>query len=167
MMGVSFFKQLISFILPISALLIVPYLIEPNLTTSTGLLVAVGIFFLSIGLVVLTLTISMFIRIGRGTLAPWSPTQELITTGVYGHVRNPMLSGVIITLLGESMMLSSFNILVWAIIFLVINSLYFKLSEEPGLQQRFGEEYREYRKNVPMWIPRLTRWAPASRQSGS
>jgi protein-S-isoprenylcysteine O-methyltransferase Ste14 len=38
------------------------------------------------------------------------------------------------------------------------NHIYFVYSEEPGLAERFGNEYTEYKKNVPRWIPRLTPW---------
>ncbi|MBT5920444.1 MAG: isoprenylcysteine carboxylmethyltransferase family protein, partial [Alphaproteobacteria bacterium] len=34
------------------------------------------------------------------------------------------------------------------------------LSEEPGLEKRFGETYVRYKENVPRWIPRLTPWQP-------
>jgi hypothetical protein len=33
--------------------------------------------------------------------------------------------------------------------------IYFVLLEEPQLKKKFGEEYREYKKNVPSWMPRL------------
>jgi protein-S-isoprenylcysteine O-methyltransferase Ste14 len=45
-----------------------------------------------------------------------------------------------------------------AFLFFAINHVYFILSEEPGLEKRFGQEYLEYKKNVPRWIPRLKPW---------
>ena len=44
---------------------------------------------------------------GKGTLAPWELTQSLVVEGVYRHVRTPMISGVILVLLGESMLTAS------------------------------------------------------------
>jgi protein-S-isoprenylcysteine O-methyltransferase Ste14 len=32
--------------------------------------------------------------------------------------------------------------------------------EQPVLSERFGEEYDEYRRNVPAWLPRLRPWKP-------
>ena len=32
--------------------------------------------------------------------------------------------------------------------------------EEPGLQRRFGDDYRRYKANVPRWVPRATPWEP-------
>jgi protein-S-isoprenylcysteine O-methyltransferase Ste14 len=40
------------------------------------------------------------------------------------------------------------------VVFVAINQAYFLLSEEPALERRFGESYREYRARVPRWIPR-------------
>jgi protein-S-isoprenylcysteine O-methyltransferase Ste14 len=41
-----------------------------------------------------------------------------------------------------------------------INVIYIPLSEEPGLARRFGDDYLEYKRNVPRWIPRITPWRP-------
>jgi protein-S-isoprenylcysteine O-methyltransferase Ste14 len=55
--------------------------------------------------------------------------------------------------------LGSPTILVTAAIFFAVNATYIPLVEEPGLVERFGDEYRRYRRNVPRWIPRLRPWA--------
>jgi len=114
-----------------------------------------GLFIISIGLYVIIVTISTFIRIGKGTLAPWSPTKKLITGGIYGHVRNPMILGVLTVLIGEAIAILSINIFLWALIFFIINNIFFVLYEEPNLEKKFGNEYLEYKRNVPRWIPRF------------
>lgn len=149
-------KQLFSLILPVTALIIVPLLIEQDLSVSPGIISITGLILIAAGLILLVFTISMFIRIGRGTLAPWSPTQKLVISGVYAYVRNPMISAVFITLIGESFFFHSQNIFIWALIFFIFNTIYFIVSEEPGLEKRFGEEYLVYKTNVPRWIPRFT-----------
>ena len=116
---------------------------------------AIGLHVMLLGLLVMAQTIVTLIRIGRGTLAPWSPTSELVTGGLYAHVRNPMILGVIIVLLGEALVFGSPRILAWAVAVFAINTVYFALFEEPGLERRFGEKYREYKENVPRWIPKL------------
>ena len=70
-------------------------------------------------------------QIGKGTLAPWDATTKLVTEGIYGHTRNPMISGVLVTLLGESILFGSIDILIWFIAFFIGNTLYFRFSEEP------------------------------------
>jgi len=98
-------------------------------------------------------------------LAPWSPTRKLVTNGIYAYVRNPMILGVFIVLIGESLTFHSINIFAWALVFFIINSIYFIVSEEPGLANRFGREYLEYKQNVPRWIPRLNPWMPSQKES--
>ncbi|MDD8017835.1 MAG: isoprenylcysteine carboxylmethyltransferase family protein [Bacteroidota bacterium] len=155
-------NQLGSLILPINALIIIPLLIERNFTIVADMEFAGGMVLVIAGVILLIITISMFIRIGRGTLAPWSPTKNLVIGGVYSYVRNPMITGVAWALLGESLFFHSTALFTWFILFFIINSIYFILSEEPGLAKRFGEEYLEYKRNVPRWIPRLTPWKPKS-----
>ena len=76
----------------------------------------------------------------------------------YAYVRNPMITGIFLILTGEACLLGSYAIGIWTVLFLVINLIYFPLSEEPGLRARFGKEYDTYCKNVPRYIPRLTPW---------
>ena len=68
--------------------------------------------------------------------------------------------GVLIVLLGEALTFLSKNIVIWAGEFFIINIIYFIIYEEPNLEKRFGEEYREYKKHVSMWLPRLTPYYP-------
>ena len=107
------------------------------------------------GLVLFGWCVWLFARIGRGTLSPWDPTLNLVAVGPYRYVRNPMISGVALMLLGQAIFWGSMAIGLWAISFVLINHIYFLLLEEPGLERRFGEDYRIYKTNVPRWIPRL------------
>lgn len=153
-------KQLISFILPITALILVPLYIERNFSIKNLWTLLIGLFIGVIGLYIMTMTISTFIRIGKGTLAPWSPTRKLIIGGMYGYVRNPMIMGVLTVLIGESIAIKSLNIFIWTGIFFVISNIFFVLYEEPNLEKKFGNEYREYKRNVPRWLPRLKPFIP-------
>ena len=119
--------------------------------------------FIGAGLTLMIKTNMLFATIGKGTLAPWTPTQKLVVRGIYRHVRNPMISGVFCILLGEALLFGSPNIFTWFMIFVLINVTYIPLLEEPGLEKRFGQDYLIYKKNVPRWIPRREPWnAPAS-----
>jgi protein-S-isoprenylcysteine O-methyltransferase Ste14 len=154
------FEQLTSLALPVFVLIIMPLLIESNFIFGMNIISIVGLMILSIGLATMILTVRMFIQLGEGTLAPWSPTRKLVVFGLYRYVRNPMILGVSMVLLGESILFRSYRIAVWLAFFFLTNHFYFLLSEEPGLEKRFGREYVEYKRNVPRWIPRLTPWNP-------
>ena len=141
-MKLQWLKAIIA--LPFNATITIPFIIlffTDNLSFSSG-----------------ALPMLLFAKIGKGTLAPWAPTKKLVVSGPYSHVRNPMLSGVIMMIMGEAAVFASLGIFIWGAAFLIINTFYFKYSEEIGLEKRFGEEYARYKKNVPRWIPRLTKW---------
>jgi protein-S-isoprenylcysteine O-methyltransferase Ste14 len=117
----------------------------------------VGLPFAIAGLMLMFWTMRLFAAHGGGgTPAPWEPVKNFIVLGPYRHVRNPMLIGVILMLLAEAVLLWSLPILLWAIIFVVINNFYFALSEEPQLEKRFGQAYTSYKRSVGRWVPRLT-----------
>jgi len=148
-------RQIISFVLPVTVLIIIPLYIENDISVKHIPAFVSGIVLKCAGLFILVLTISTFIRIGKGTLAPWSPPKKLIVVGIYGYVRNPMITGVLIVLTGESMAILSVNILIEVVIFFIINNIWFLLYEEPDLKRRFGDEYQDYKRNVPRWLPGL------------
>jgi protein-S-isoprenylcysteine O-methyltransferase Ste14 len=103
-------------------------------------------------------TVRLFVRKGNGTPAPWHPPRRLVVEGPYRYVRNPMITGVVLCLIAESLILRSWPLAVWAVVFFIGNAVYFPLVEEKSLERRFGQEYREYRRHVPRWIPRLRPW---------
>jgi protein-S-isoprenylcysteine O-methyltransferase Ste14 len=148
-------KQIFSFILPVTVLILIPMYLEKDLSIKHVPAFLMGIFIICVGLTTMILTISLFIRIGKGTLAPWSPPNKLITNGIYRYVRNPMIMGVLTVLIGESIAIMSLKIAIWALVFFITNNVYFVIYEEPDLEKRFGKEYINYKKNVPRWIPRL------------
>jgi protein-S-isoprenylcysteine O-methyltransferase Ste14 len=94
----------------------------------------------------------------RGTPIPLNPPEELIASGPYAWVRNPMLSGVLGTLFGLGLVLHSIGVtLIWTPAYVLLHLLELKRVEEPELERRFGASYIEYKKRVPMFIPRLHR----------
>jgi protein-S-isoprenylcysteine O-methyltransferase Ste14 len=116
--------------------------------------------FVGLGLTLFVSTIRMFGTIGRGTLAPWDPPARLVVAGIYRHVRNPMITGVMCVLFGEAIFFGSRPLFNWFAIFAAINLTFIPLLEEPDLKRRFGEDYVRYKNNVPRWIPRRRPWEP-------
>jgi protein-S-isoprenylcysteine O-methyltransferase Ste14 len=148
-------KQIFSFILPVIVLIIVPLNIEKNILPHNIFALLAGLLLIFTGLYTMILTITKFVSIGKGTLAPWSPTGKLVIDGMYRYVRNPMIIGVLIVLTGESLAILSLNVFIWTLIFFIINNIWYIFYEEPDLEKKFGDEYRKYKKSVPRWIPRL------------
>ncbi|MDE0044609.1 MAG: isoprenylcysteine carboxylmethyltransferase family protein [bacterium] len=124
----------------------------------TGTRLWIGLVAVVIGLAIAVWTVRLFLTVGKGTPAPWAPPRRLVVRGPYRYVRNPMITGVLFMLAGESIILGSWPVAGWMLGFFLLNSLYFVLVEEPGLERRLGEDYRHYKANVPRWIPRMTPW---------
>jgi len=148
--------------LPLNALVVIPalflYFGGYHFQEQPTFILAAGIVMLIIGLGLSIWTMVLFHRFGKGTPAPWSPPRNLVVRGPYCFMRNPMLTGVLAILLGESLALGSWQILLWTAIFFIINTLYFIYIEERDLARRFGVDYILYRKSVPRWLPRLSKW---------
>jgi len=161
-----FARSLFSLILPVIFTVIVPsifilkfnnHLLAP-ISVISGFILAAGIFLILLGLGFVVYTNKSFFKVGKGTLAPWDPPKKLVVSDLYRYVRNPMISGLSMIILGESMIFTSIELFGFFILVVIFNHIYFVYSEEPGLTKRFGNEYTEYKKNVPRWIPRLTPW---------
>jgi len=120
--------------------------------------VASGLAALAAGVTLFVASLRRFAGEGQGTLAPWDPPRALVVQGPYRWVRNPMISGVIGVLLGEALTLRSLPHALWALLFAALNLVYIPLVEEPALERRFGDAYRNYCANVPRVLPRLTPW---------
>ena len=157
-------------VLPFSVTVLIPVWLarrnDTSLTVGSDALEiagrAAGAVLLGLGLLLFGATLRKFDRDGQGTLAPWDPPRRLVTRGPYAYVRNPMISGVLLVLLGEALVLFSRAHLEWALLFFAINAVYIPLLEEPLLRERFGEEYREYYRHVPRLLPRLRPWRPGT-----
>jgi protein-S-isoprenylcysteine O-methyltransferase Ste14 len=113
------------------------------------------------GVVVL---LDAFVRFARadGTPAPLVPTVHLVVVGPYRYVRNPMYLAVLAIILGQALLFGSGGTLLYAGIVLLAVVVFVRSYEEPTLELDYGDEYREYRRNVRGWIPRVRPWDRAA-----
>lgn len=94
----------------------------------------------------------------QGTPAPVAPTRTLVVSGVYRFVRNPMYLSVLAIILGQALLFGSWWVVLYAVIVLIAVVTFVIGYEEPTLTGTYGEQYLEYRRNVPAWWPRFTPW---------
>jgi A/G-specific adenine glycosylase len=95
---------------------------------------------------------------GRGL--PWGEVQRetqsttLVTTGLYASTRNPMTFGYSLLPCGMGILFRSLAMtcIIPATIFIAM-IIWLKLREEPRLERRFGQEYRDYKRRTPFLIP--------------
>lgn len=108
-----------------------------------------------IGAVVLLWSFWNFLAQGRGTPAPIDPPKEMVATGFYRYVRNPMYVGVLAIIIGHFLWSGYWNLLIYAMIVFLAFHVFVTYYEEPNLKRKFGASYESYLKKVPRWIPRL------------
>jgi len=121
-----------------------------------------AVMLIAAGAAVLLDSFSRFALKGLGTPAPVFPTRNLVVTGLYRYVRNPMYLAVVAVILGQSLLLGSARVLVYGALVGLVFHLFVVVYEEPTLRAKYGSEYENFRSNVPRWVPRLRPWRPQS-----
>jgi protein-S-isoprenylcysteine O-methyltransferase Ste14 len=166
-------RHLLSFLIaPVTMTVVIPLSIAtstgvraPDLTSPARVgLAIIGGLLIVVGLGLFVWTNTLFDRTGKGTLGIGKLLGEpvhLVVRGPYRHVRNPMITGVVCILLGEAAITASTSLLSWAVAFFAVLAVVIRGWEEPHLKKRYGDEYVEYRRNVPAWIPRPSAWNPS------
>ncbi len=82
-----------------------------------------------------------------------------MSEGPYVWMRNPMVTGVFTGLFGIGLILHSASIvLIWTPLYILAHVVELKKVEEPELELRFGAAYTDYKRRVPMFIPRFRCW---------
>lgn len=94
---------------------------------------------------------------GRGTPLPLDPPKELVATGPYRYVRNPIYVGVVLIFLGHFLWFEYWSLLLYTVLSFIGVHAFIVFYEEPTLKRKFGATYEEYLKRVPRWIPKLPR----------
>ncbi len=105
-----------------------------------------------IGLIFLLWCITSFAISGRGTLSPADPTKKLVTKGLYKFTRNPMYVGVVLILMGQTLMYLSASLLIYSTLVLIGFNIFIIFIEEPRLKKDFGLDYYSYCQKVRRWI---------------
>ena len=75
--------------------------------------------------------------------------------GPFHYVRNPMSLSAVIVIFGLGLYESSMAILLFALAAFLFFHLVVVYVEEPGLEKRFGESYRAYKRSVHRWLPKF------------
>jgi protein-S-isoprenylcysteine O-methyltransferase Ste14 len=123
---------------------------------------AVAAASLAIGLLVVGTAYTDLVIEGDGSPSPTAGrTQKLVVKGLYARCRNPSVWGKLFGVLSVGFALNSFAFCFILIPVVLCISLVEKVvRQEPQLVEIFGDQYDEYRKNVPLFLPRLTPWQP-------
>lgn len=149
---------LATILVPGVAVILVPYWIlqatggQP--TSPLGLFEAAAVLLAIVGAAMVIWVSVTFVSKGHGTPMPLEPPKDFVAEGLYRFLRNPMYFGALLVLFAESILFQSAWILLYAGILWLALHAFTVLIEEPQLERRFGDPYRQYRSQTPRWVPR-------------
>lgn len=83
---------------------------------------------------------------------PFGQPRILVTTGVFRYSRNPMYVGMVLLLLGITILLGRATPFVSPALLWAVLNYRFIAHEERTMAERFGEEYLRYRRRTPRWV---------------
>ncbi|MGH9670542.1 MAG: methyltransferase family protein [Terriglobales bacterium] len=94
--------------------------------------------------------------VGRNELAPDRFEQRLVTTGPHARVRHPIYGAHFLMLVGWTV--GSGLLVCYAMVgFALVAGTIMITLEERELERRFGDQFREYKRRVPAFLPRRSR----------
>ena len=142
----------------------IPYFLMRNRVPdmSMGLFHWVGLLVMIAGIFIYLWTVTSFLLRGKGTPSIWlmkaasfiigTEPVNMVSSGLYKYSRNPMYLGVITTVAGQAIFFQ-YSILLWyALSLFIIFTLVVIFIEEPHLEEKFGEEYKNYKKRIRRWL---------------
>lgn len=149
-----FLRALMAFmILPFIVAGLIPLVLASLDPWSGHCFVFFGIPVAGLGLAVLLCCVREFYVSGKGTLAPWDPPKNLVTSGPYRYSRNPMYVGVLTLICGWALLSGSPLIACYMLLFTIIFPLRVVHYEEPWLSKKFGAEWTAYCNKTQRWLP--------------
>ncbi len=112
--------------------------------------IIIGLLLIVAGIAIGVAGRGIFVRFGTN-VNPYRPSSVLVTTGIFGYVRNPMYVGLALMVAGIGIALASD----WTLVMLVIAALLVHFGvvkrEERYLDAKFGDAYRRYMDAVPRY----------------
>ncbi len=113
---------------------------------------------IGLGIIVLAIALdssSLFLFLKKHTtINPMHPdhTKSLVTEGLYRYTRNPMYVGLLVILTGFAIMLGSITPFFILPLFYWLITTQQILPEERILEEKFGQQYLDYKKRVKRWL---------------
>jgi len=153
-----------TFLVPGTVAGYVPYLLMKNSLPDIriGMFHWAGLLLICIGILIYILTAISFLLRGKGTPAIWftraisfligKEPVKMVSSGLYRYSRNPMYLGVMTTVAGEGIFYQYSNVLWYALTLFFIFTFVVIFIEEPHLEEKFGDEYKRYKKNTRRWL---------------
>jgi len=121
-------------------------------TSRTDLVQPLGLLPLLLGCAGLLWCVRDFYVFGKGTLAPWSPPERLVTAGLYRYSRNPMYVAVVLILLGWAVSFGARGLYWYTLVVGIAFHVRVVVGEEPWLRRTHDAAWDEYARRVRRWL---------------
>ena len=110
-----------------------------------------GIILIVAGVVLSIGSGMLFRKLGTNP-QPGTRANLIVTEGAFRYTRNPMYLGLIVTLIGTSILLGTISpLIIILIVFLILHNQ-FVLCEEKWMEEWFGQSYLDYKSKTPRWL---------------
>jgi protein-S-isoprenylcysteine O-methyltransferase Ste14 len=106
------------------------------------------------GVAIWLVCLDHFSRVGRGTPLPADAPRQLVTTGLFDRIRNPIMAGELLVIWAIALHLATLGVVLYAAAISLVAHAAVVHVEEPELRARFGAAYEAYCRRVPRWLPR-------------
>jgi len=110
-----------------------------------------GFLFIALG-IVLNIWADLLFKKNKTTVKPYKNPTELITSGPFRISRHPMYLGMMLILLGATIVSGTLIIFVFPIAFIILMEIFFIPFEEKNLERIFGRKYLSYKSRVRCWL---------------
>lgn len=111
----------------------------------------IGIIFIVLGLFLNIWADHLFKKV-KTTIKPFEKSKQLTTEGPFRFTRNPMYLGMLLALIGESLIFGSIVTIISPLLFIILINKVFIKYEENDLEKTFGKEFLIYKSRVRKWI---------------
>ncbi len=100
------------------------------------------------------LAVVQLAKVGLGTPIPFDSAQKLVRTGIYQHVANPLQISTALMFICMALLYKSWMMLCPLIALILYTEIFVRWHHSVDIEQRFGEAWFEYRKQVRNWLPK-------------
>lgn len=125
--------------------------IDVGFELSAPIRYGVGGLVVTVALTLAGWAIAHFRRSGQDE-KPWTPTTAIVGAGPYRFTRNPMYLGMVLLCIGAAVLLSNWWILALTPVCAFALWGFAIRPEERYLEEKFGEDYRAYKRRVRRWL---------------